>query len=76
MNTLHAPFIHTPEPCEACFIVEARALFNMFWTVKEKHPNHHEDKLCLYMKFWRGRRMASRGDVMRCAINRSMYYNM
>ncbi len=31
-------FIHPPEPCEARFIMDARALFNVFWTVKEKHP--------------------------------------
>ncbi len=28
----------TPEPCEAHFIMDARALFHVFWTVKEKHP--------------------------------------
>ncbi len=30
----------------------------------------------VYVKFLRGRQMASRGDVMTHAINRSMYYNM
>ncbi len=31
-------FIHPPEPCEACFIMDVRALFNVFWTVEQKHP--------------------------------------
>ncbi len=27
-----------PEPCEACFITDACALFDCFWTVEQKHP--------------------------------------
>ncbi len=27
-----------PEPCEACFTMDAHALFNVFWTVEQKHP--------------------------------------
>ncbi len=27
-----------PEPCETCFIMDARALFDVFWTVEQKHP--------------------------------------
>ncbi len=27
-----------PEPYEACFIMDAHALFNVFWTVEQKHP--------------------------------------
>ncbi len=39
MDSLQEAFIHAPEPCEACFIMDAHALFNMFWTVKENtHP--------------------------------------
>ncbi len=30
----------------------------------------------LYVKFWRGRQMALHGEVMTCAINQSMYYNV
>ncbi len=26
-----------PEPCEARFIMDARALFDVFWTVEQKH---------------------------------------
>ncbi len=27
-----------PEPCEARFIMDACTLFNIFWTVEQKHP--------------------------------------
>ncbi len=37
MDSLQEAFIHAPEPCEARFITDASALFNVFWTVKEKH---------------------------------------
>ncbi len=37
-KNVHDAFIHAPEPCEARFIMDARTLFNMFWTVKQKHP--------------------------------------
>ncbi len=30
--------IHALGPCEAQFIMDAVALFNVFWTVKQKHP--------------------------------------
>ncbi len=38
MDSLQEAFIHPPEPCEACFITDARALFDMFWTVEQKYP--------------------------------------
>ncbi len=38
MESLQEAFIHAPEPCEARFIMDARALFNVFWTFEEKHP--------------------------------------
>ncbi len=31
-------FIHPPEPCKACFNMDACALFHVFWTVDKKHP--------------------------------------
>ncbi len=27
-----------PVPCEVCFIMDAHALFDYFWTVEQKHP--------------------------------------
>ncbi len=27
-----------PEPCEARFITDVRALFHIYWTVDKKHP--------------------------------------
>ncbi len=38
MDSLHEAFIYTLEPCEACFIMDARTLLNVFWTVQQKHP--------------------------------------
>ncbi len=38
MDLLQEAFIHPPEPCEACFITDACTLFNIFWTVEQKHP--------------------------------------
>ncbi len=38
MDSLQEAFIHAPELCDACFITDARALFNVFWTVEQKHP--------------------------------------
>ncbi len=32
------PLFTPPEPCKAHFIMDARALINMFWTVEQKHP--------------------------------------
>ncbi len=34
IDSLQEAFIHAPEPCEAHFIMDARNLFNVFWTVK------------------------------------------
>ncbi len=30
-------FSHPPKPCEACFITDACALFDYFWTVENTH---------------------------------------
>ncbi len=38
MDSLHEAFIYTLEPCEACFIMDARTLLNVFWTAQQKHP--------------------------------------
>ncbi len=38
MDSLQEAFIHPPEPCEACFIMDACTLFDLFWTVEQKHP--------------------------------------
>ncbi len=38
MDSLQEAFIHAPEPCEARFIMDAHALFDVFWTVQQKHP--------------------------------------
>ncbi len=38
MGSLQEPFIRAPEPCEACFIMNARALLDVLWTVEQKHP--------------------------------------
>ncbi len=32
-------FIHPPESCEACFITDARTLFDVLWTDEQKHPS-------------------------------------
>ncbi len=37
MDLLQEAFINASEPCEACFMMEARALFDVFWTVEQKH---------------------------------------
>ncbi len=36
MDSLQVAFIHAPEPCEARFIMDARTLFDAFWTVEQK----------------------------------------
>ncbi len=38
MDSLQEAFIHSPEPCEAHFIMDVHALFDCFWTVEQKHP--------------------------------------
>ncbi len=38
MDSLQEAFIHALEPCEAYFIMDAHALFDVFWTVEQKHP--------------------------------------
>ncbi len=37
MDSLQEAFIHSPEPCEACFITDVHTLFHVFWTVDKKH---------------------------------------
>ncbi len=32
------PLFTSPKPCETCFNIDARALFDYFWTVEQKHP--------------------------------------
>ncbi len=39
MDSLQEAFTHAPELCEARFIMDARALFDVLWTVETKtHP--------------------------------------
>ncbi len=38
MDSQQEAFIYPPEPCEAHFFMDSRTLFNMFWTVQQKHP--------------------------------------
>ncbi len=38
MDLLQEAFIHSPELCEARFIMDSRTLFNVLWTVVQKHP--------------------------------------
>ncbi len=38
MDSLQEAFIHAPEPCEAHFIMDVRALFDFLWAVQQKHP--------------------------------------
>ncbi len=39
IDSLQEAFIHSPEPCEARFIMEGWMRFDYFWTVeKKKHP--------------------------------------
>ncbi len=38
MDSQQEAFIHPPEPCKACFIMDAHALFDVLWTVEQKHP--------------------------------------
>ncbi len=37
MDSLQGAFIHLPEPCEGCFITDARPLFHVFQTGSSKH---------------------------------------
>ncbi len=37
IDLLQEPFIHPLESREACFIMDACALFDIFWTVEQKH---------------------------------------
>ncbi len=38
MDLLQEAFIHSQELCEARFIMDSRTLFNVLWTVVQKHP--------------------------------------
>ncbi len=38
MDLLQDFFIYPPGACEARFIMDAHALFDVFWTVEQKHP--------------------------------------
>ncbi len=37
MYSLQEAFIHPPEQCEAHFNMDAHALFDVFWTIEQKH---------------------------------------
>jgi len=37
MDSLQEAFIHPPKPCESNFIMDAHTLFDVFWTVEQKH---------------------------------------
>ncbi len=37
IDSLHEAFIYPPEPCEARCIMDGCALFDVFWTVEQKH---------------------------------------
>ncbi len=37
MDSVQEAFIHPPKPCEGHFIMDARVLFHIFWTVDDKH---------------------------------------
>ncbi len=39
MDLLQEAFIHPPEQCEAHFNMHAHALFDVFWTVEQKHAH-------------------------------------
>ncbi len=58
MDSLHEAFIQAPEPCEACYIMDARDLFDLLWTVEKKTPIHCNDNAwrgqdnCLYNSDW------------------------
>ncbi len=39
MDSLQEAFIHAPEPCEAHFIMDVRALFDVLWTETPTHCN-------------------------------------
>ncbi len=43
MDLLQEAFIHSPELCEARFIMDSRTLFNVLWTVVQKHPLTEEE---------------------------------
>ncbi len=38
MDSLQEAIIHPPELCEAHFIIDVHGLFDVFWTVEQKHP--------------------------------------
>ncbi len=48
MDSLQEAFIHTPEPCDARFIMDAHFLFDVLWTVEQKASTHCNDNA------WRG----------------------
>ncbi len=38
MDSLQEALMHAPEPCEARFIMDVHTLFDILWTVEQKHP--------------------------------------
>ncbi len=43
MDSLQEAFVYPPEPCEARFIMDARALFDALWTVHKETPADRND---------------------------------
>ncbi len=39
MDSLQEALIRALEPCEARFIMDAHTLFDVFWTIEQKHFN-------------------------------------
>ncbi len=38
MDSLQEAFVHLPELCEARFIMDGCASFDVLWNVEQKHP--------------------------------------
>ncbi len=52
MDLLQEAFIHTLEPCEACFIMDVRTLFHVFWTVDKTPAYPHCKAWSSQHNFW------------------------
>ncbi len=62
---LQEAFIHPPEPCEARFIMDGCALFDLIWTV--------EQKLCHY-KAWKSPKIFLYNSDWICLEDKSHIY--
>ncbi len=49
MDSLQKAVIHAPEPCEACFILDAHTLFDVLWLLNLEEPGQliNSDWSCL-----------------------------